>query len=135
MSTEEALKTFVETCDKEVGTLGEMTDAFKEVEATIAHPLQCNSEFCNATLSKKIRMFADYMRLERAKVFVEFINLKPDETIKRAETLQEIQDTCRTFQIALILEASIDPNEIQETRSQSDEENAQSVKTATKERH
>lgn len=135
MSTEEALKAFVETCDKEVGTLGEMTDAFKEVEATIAHPLQCNSEFCYATLSKKIRMFADYMRVERAKIFVEFINLKPDETIKRAETLQEIQDTCRTFQIALTLEASVDPNEIQEADSERGEENAQSIKTAAKEQH
>lgn len=135
MTTEEALKAFVEICDKPVGTLGEMTDAFKEVEATIPHPLQCNSDFCNATLSKKIRMFADYMRVERAKIFVEFINLQTDETIKRAETLQEIQDTCRTFQIALILEASIDPNEIQEARSQSGEENAQGIKTAAKERH
>lgn len=135
MTTEEALKAFTETCDKPVGTLGEMTDAFKELEATIPHPLQCNSEFCNATLSKKISMFADYMKMERVKKFVKFINLKPDETIKRAETLQEIQDTCRTFRIALILEASVDPNEIQEARSQSGEEAAQSIKTAAKERH
>lgn len=124
MTTEEALKTFVETCDKPVGTLGEMTDAFKELELTIPHPLLCNSEFGYATLSKKISMFADYMKMERAKKFVKFINLKPDETIKRAETLQEIQDTCRTFKIALILEASVDPNEIQEARAQSGEENA-----------
>lgn len=135
MTTEEALKAFVETCDKPVGTLGEMTDAFKEVEATIPHPLQCSSEFCYASLSKKIRMFADYMRVERAKVFVEFINLKPDETVRRAETLQEIQDTCKTFQIALVLEASVDPNEIQEADSERGEENAQSVKTAAKEQH
>ena len=112
MTTEEALKAFVETCDKKVGTLGEMTDAFKEVGATIAHPLQCNSEFCNATLSKKIRMFADYMRVERAKIFVEFINLKPDETDKRAETLRKIQEVCKTLQIALTLEAIADPNEL-----------------------
>ena len=111
MSTEEALKAFVETCDKDGVTLGEMTDAFKEVGATIYHPLQCNSEFCNATLSKKIRMFADYMRVERAKVFVKFINLKPDETEKRAETLREIQEVCKTLQIALTLEAIADPNE------------------------
>lgn len=117
MSTDEALKKFVETCDKDGVTLGEMTDAFKEFELTIPHPLQCNSEFRYATLSKKISMFADYMKLERVKKFVKFINLKPDETIKRAETLQEIQDTCRTFRIALILEASVDPNEIQEARS------------------
>lgn len=112
MNTEEALKAFVETCDKDGVTLGEMTDAFKEVEATIAHPLQCNSEFCNATLSKKIRMFANYMRVERAKVFVEFINLKPDETTKRAETLREIQEVCKNVQIALTLEACADPNEL-----------------------
>lgn len=112
MSTEEALKAFVETCDKDGVKLGEMTTAFKEVEATIPHPLQCNSEFCYATLSKKIRMFADYMRVERAKIFVKFINLNPDETAKRAETLREIQETCKTHQIALTLEASVDPNEI-----------------------
>lgn len=112
MNTEEALKAFVETCDKDGVTLGEMADAFKEVGATIPHPLQCNSEFCNATLSKKIRMFADYMRVERAKVFVKFINIKRDETDKRAETLREIQEVCKTLQIALTLEASADPNEL-----------------------
>lgn len=112
MSSDEALKTFVETCDKDGVTLGEMTDAFKEVEATIPHPLQCNSEFCYATLSKKIRMFADYMRLERAKIFVKFINLKRDEAAKRAETLREIQEVCKNLQIALTLEASVDPNEL-----------------------
>ncbi|MFU1803040.1 hypothetical protein ACMWD3_04945 [Gardnerella swidsinskii] len=111
MTTDEALKAFVETCDTPGKTLGEMTNAFKELEATIPHPLQCNSEFCYATLSKKIRMFADYMRVERAKVFVKFINLKRDETAKRAETLQEIKETCKTYQIALTLEASVNPNE------------------------
>lgn len=111
MTTDEALKAFVETCDKDGVTLGEMTDAFKEAESTIPHPLQCNSEFVYATLSKKISMFADYMRVERAKVFVKFINLKPDETDARAETLQEIQNTCKTLQIALTLEAIADPNE------------------------
>lgn len=111
MSTEEALKAFVDTCDKPGKTLSEMTDAFKALEVTIPHPLQCNSEFCNATLSKKIRMFADYMKAERVKKFVKFINLKRDETVKRAETLQEIQETCKTHQIALVLEASVDPNE------------------------
>lgn len=112
MTTEEALKAFVETCDKDGVTLGEMTDSFKEAESTIPHPLQCNSEFCYATLNKKIRMFADYMRVERAKVFVKFINLKRDETAARAETLREIQEVCKTLQIALILEAFVDPNEI-----------------------
>lgn len=112
MSTEEALKAFVETCDKPGRTLSEMTDAFKEVEATIPHPLQCNSEFCYATLSKKIRMFADYMRVERAKIFVKFINIKRDETAKRAETLRKIQEVCKTLQIALTLEAIADPNEL-----------------------
>lgn len=111
MSTEEALKAFVETCDKPGKTLSEMTDAFKELEATIPHPLQCNSEFCNATLNKKIRMFADYMRVERAKIFVKFINLRPDEAAQRAETLREIQEVSKTLQIALTLEASADPNE------------------------
>lgn len=111
MSTEEALKAFVETCDKSGKTLSEMTDAFKALEVTIPHPLQCNSEFCNATLSKKIRMFADYMRVERAKVFVKFINIKRDDTAQRAETLQEIQEVCKTLQIALTLEACVDPNE------------------------
>lgn len=112
MSTEEALKAFVETCDKPGRALSEMTAAFKEVEATIPHPLQCNSEFCYASLSKKIIMFADYMRVERAKIFVKFINIKRDETAKRAETLREIQEVCKTLQIALTLEASVDPNEI-----------------------
>lgn len=112
MTTDEALKAFVETCDKPGRTLSEMTAAYKEVEATIPHPLQCNSEFCYATLSKKIRMFADYMRVERAKIFVKFINIKPDETEKRAETLREIQEVCKTLQIALTLEALVDPNEI-----------------------
>ncbi|WP_421793152.1 hypothetical protein [Gardnerella sp. KA00127] len=111
MTTDEALKAFVETCDTPGKTLGEMTNAFKELEATIPHPLQCNSEFAYATLSKKIRMFADYMKMERVKKFVKFINLKPDETDARAETLQEIKETCKTYQIALTLEASVNPNE------------------------
>lgn len=111
MNTEEALKAFVETCDKDGVTLNEMADAFKALEVTIPHPLQCNSEFCNATLSKKIRMFADYMKMLRVKKFVKFINLKRDETVKRAETLREIQETCKTHQIALTLEACADPNE------------------------
>lgn len=111
MTTDEALKAFVETCDKPGRTLSEMTDAFKELEATIPHPLQCNSEFAYATLNKKIRMFADYMKVERVKKFVKFINLKPDETDARAETLREIQETCKTHQIALTLEARTDPNE------------------------
>lgn len=111
MSTEEALKKFAETCDKPGRTLSEMTDAYKEVEATIPHPLQCNSEFAYATLNKKIRMFADYMRVERAKIFVKFINIKRDDTAQRDETLREIQEVCKTLQIALTLEASADPNE------------------------
>lgn len=111
MTTDEALKAFVETCDTPGKTLGEMTDAFKELEATIPHPLQCNSEFAYATLSKKIRMFADYMKAERVKKFVKFVNLKPDETDARAETLREIQETCKTHQIASTLEVWIDPNE------------------------
>lgn len=112
MNTEEALKTFVETCDKDGVTLGGMADAFKELEKTLYHPLQCDSSFCDAPLNEKIRMFADYMRVERAKVFVKFINIKRDETDKRAETLREIQEVCKTLQIALTLEASADPNEL-----------------------
>lgn len=87
MTTEETLKAFVETCDKDGVTLGEMTDSFKEAESTIPHPLQCNSEFCYATLNKKIRMFADYMRVERAKVFVKFINLK--RVLKAAKKMRK----------------------------------------------
>nr|DAY37331.1 MAG TPA: hypothetical protein [Caudoviricetes sp.] len=75
------------------------------------HPLQCNSEFAYATLNKKIRMFADYMKAERVKKFVKFINLKPDETDARAETLRELQETCKTHQIASTLEVWTDPNE------------------------
>lgn len=111
MSTEEALKAFVETCDKPGRTLSEMTDAFKELESTIPHPLQCNSEFAYATLNKKIRMFADYMKAERVKKFVKFINLKPDEIDARAETLREIQEVCKIHQIASTLEVWTDPNE------------------------
>lgn len=62
-------------------------------------------------IKQKIRMFADYMKAERVKKFVKFINLKPDETDARAETLREIQETCKTHQIASTLEVWIDPNE------------------------
>lgn len=129
MSTDEALKKFVETCDKDGVTLGEMTDAFKELEKTLYHPLQCDSSFCDAPLNEKINALADYTLMNRVKKFVKFINLKPDKTIKRAETLQEIQDACRNFQIAYVLKVSAEsacgtiPQPQPQSHKQSEEQN------------
>lgn len=38
MTTDEALKTFVETCDRKNATLDEMINAYKTLEATICYP-------------------------------------------------------------------------------------------------
>lgn len=40
MSTEEALKKFTETCDKDGATLGDCVDAYDALEKTVHNPLQ-----------------------------------------------------------------------------------------------
>lgn len=42
MTTEEALKAFVETCDMKDAELDEMLNAYQKLWATIVHPLQCD---------------------------------------------------------------------------------------------
>lgn len=134
MTTDEALKTFVETCDRKNATLDEMMNAYKALEATICYPLSCDYALKNTSQIEKIDTLINFYAVEQGRLFVKFVNLPTDETVKRAETLQEIKDSFKTMKMLLFISES-DPNATQEKNPKRSEENAQSIKTATKERY
>lgn len=134
MTTDEALKAFVETCDREDATLDEMINAYKALEATIRYPLSCDYALKNASQIEKLDALISFYAKEQGRLFVKFVNLPTDETVKRAETLQEIKDSFKTMKMLLFISES-DPNATQEKNPQRGAENAQSIKRTTKERH
>lgn len=76
MTTEEALKAFVETCDKPESTIEEKSDAFVTLTESIRNELQNDPEFCSDPLSAKIRVLIRYIKKDYAKKFVAFTQLK-----------------------------------------------------------
>lgn len=110
MTTDEALKAFVETCDRETATLDEMINAYKTLEATIRYTLSCDYALNNASQIEKIDTLISFYAVEQGRLFVKFVNLPVDETVKRAETLQEIKDLFKTMKMLLFISES-DPNE------------------------
>lgn len=119
MSTEEALKTFVETCDKDGVTLGECVDAYDALEKTVRNPVQygCQGDFRKAkTLEDKMRLLNSVVPLVRSSLFCKYTNatfLKEmyGEQINRERVLQEIVDFFKFQQVFLWLKASVDLNE------------------------
>lgn len=138
MSTEEALKAFVETCDKDGVTLGECVDAYEALEKTVRNPVQqgCQADFRKAkTLEDKIRLLHSVVFIVRSSLFCKYSNatfLKEiyGEQINRERVLQEIVDFFKFQQVFLWLEESV-KNETQEADSERGAENAQSVKRTT----
>ena len=110
MTTDEALKTFVETCDRKTATLDEMINAYKTLEATIRYPLSCDYALKNTSQIEKIDTLISFYAVEQGRLFIKFVNLPVDETVKRAETLQEIKDLFKTMKMLLFISES-DPNE------------------------
>lgn len=111
MSTEEALKTFVETCDTKGADLDEMMDAYHSLEATIRYPLSCDYALKNASQAEKLKTLVAFYSEEQGRLFVKFVNIPASETVKRAETLQEIKDLFKTLQMLLFISKS-NPDEI-----------------------
>lgn len=109
MSAEEALKAFVETCDTKGASLDETMDAYHSLEATIRYPLSCDYALKNASQAEKLKTLVAFYSEERDRLFVKFVNIPSNETVKRAETLQEIKDTFKTMQMILFISES-DPN-------------------------
>lgn len=134
MTTEEALKAFVETCDTKGADLDEMMDAYHSLEATIRYPLSCDYALKNASQAEKLKTLVTFYSEKRDTLFVKFVNIPANETVKRAETLQEIKDLFKTLQMLLFIRES-DSNATQEADSQRGTKNAQSIKTAAQEQH
>lgn len=138
MSTEEALKAFVETCDKDGVTLGECVDAYDALEKTVHNPLQHGFQdgFRKAkTLEDKIRLLDSAVFIVRSSLFCKYSNATfleemYGEQINRERVLQEIVDFFKFQQVFLWLEESV-KNETQKADSQRGAENAQSVKRTT----
>lgn len=138
MSTEEALKAFVETCDKEGVTLGDCVDAYEALEKTVRNPLQHGFQdgFSKAkTLEDKIHLLDSAVFIVKGSLFCKYSNatfLKEmyGEQINRERVLQEIVDLFKFQQVFLWLEESV-KNETQKADSQRGAENAQSVKRTT----
>lgn len=138
MSTEEALKAFVETCDKDGVTLGECVDAYDALEKTVHNPLQhgFQGDFRKAkTLEDKMRLLNSAVFIVRSSLFCKYSNatfLKEiyGEQINRERVLQEILDFFKFQQVFLWLEESV-KNETQKADSQRGAENAQSIKRTT----
>lgn len=114
MSTDEALKAFVETCDTKSANLDEMMDAYHSLEATIRYPLSCDYALKNASQAEKLKTLVTFYSEKRDTLFVKFVNIPANETGKRAETLQEIKDLFKTLQMLLFISES-NPNTTQET--------------------
>lgn len=142
MTTDEALKAFVETCDKDGATLGDCVDAYDALEKTVHNPLQQGFQdgFRKAkTLEDKMRLLHSAVFIVRSSLFCKYSNatfLKEmfNEQINRERVLQEIIDLFKFQQVFLWLEESM-KNETQKADSQRGEENAQSIKTAARERY
>lgn len=119
MSTEEALKAFVETCDKDGVTLGECVDAYDALEKTVHNPLQQGFQggFRKAkTLEDKMRLLDSAVFIVRSILLTKYTNstfLKEmyGEQINRERVLQEIVDFFKFQQVFLWLKASVDLNE------------------------
>lgn len=111
MSTEEALKAFVETCDNPESTIEEKSDAFAKLTESIRNELLSDHEFCTDPLSEKIRVLIRYIKKDYAKKFLAFTRLEKHETAKRDELLQAIQDACIALQVAVELKDNISQNE------------------------
>ena len=111
MTTNEAIKAFVETCDRKNATLDEMTDAYKTLGTTIRYPLSCDYALKNASQVEKLKTLVAFYSEEQDRLFVKFVNIPASETVKRAETLQEIKDIFKTLQMLLFISKS-NSNEI-----------------------
>lgn len=122
MTTEEAIKKFTETCDTKDASLDEMINAYQKLGAAIVHPAQCDYALKNASQAEKLDALIKFYDAEHGRLFVKFMNIPLDETLRRAVTLQEIKDHFKTVKMLLFIRES-DSNEIQEARSQSGEEN------------
>lgn len=79
MTTDEALKTFVETCDRKTATLDEMINAYKTLEATIRYPLSCDYALKNASQIEKLDTLISFYAVEQGRLFVKFVNIPTDE--------------------------------------------------------
>lgn len=110
MTTDEALKAFVETCDRKTAPFDEMINAYKTLEAAIRYPLSCDYALKNASQTEKLDALISFYAVEQGRLFVKFVNIPTDETAKRAETLQEIKDSFKTMKMLLFISES-DPNE------------------------
>lgn len=111
MSTDEALKKFVETCDKPESTIEEKSDAFGKLTESIRNELLSDHEFCTDPLSEIIRVLIRCIKQDYAKKFLAFTRLEKHETAKRDEMLQAIQDACIALQVAVEIAESIRRNE------------------------
>lgn len=111
MSTEEALKAFVETCDKPHVTGKEMQDAVVILTESIRTELQNDPEFRTDPLSEKIGALIRHIVRDCAKKCLAFTRLEKYETTKREEMLQDIQDAEIALQLAVSIEEGISQNE------------------------
>lgn len=111
MTTEEALKAFVETCDNPESTINKKLDAFVILTASIRNELKNDPEFCSDPLSEKIRVLIRYIKKDCAKKFAAFTRIEKHETAKHDEMLQAIQDACIALQVAVELKDNISQNE------------------------
>ena len=115
MSTEEALKAFVETCDKDGVTLGDCVDAYDALEKTVHNPLQQGFQggFRKAkTLEDKIRLLDSAVFIVRSNLFCKYSNAPfleemYGEQINRERVLQEIVDFFKFQQVFLWLVESV----------------------------
>lgn len=115
MSTEEALKKFTETCDKDGATLGDCVDAYDALEKTVHNPLQqgFQDSFRKAkTLEDKMCLLHSAFFIVRSRLFCKYSNatfLKEmfNEQINRERVLQEIIDFFKFQQVLLWLEESV----------------------------
>lgn len=111
MSTEEALKAFVETCDNPESTIEEKSEAFITIKESVRNELQNDPEFCSDPPSEKISALTRYLKKDCAKKFAAFACLEKYETTKRDEILQAIQDALIALQVAVELKDNISQNE------------------------
>ena len=123
MTTEEALKAFVETCDMKDAELDEMLNAYQKLWATIVHPLQCDYALKKASRAEKLDVLINFYDAEQGRLFVKFVNTPLDEKVRRAETLQEIKDLFKTVKMLLFIRES-ERNEAQEADSNGGKKNA-----------
>lgn len=111
MTTEEALKAFVETCDKPHVTGKEMQDAVAILTVSIRNELQNDPEFRTDPLSEKISALIRHIVRDCAKKCLAFTRLEKYETTKREEMLQDIQDAVIALQVAASIEEGLSRDE------------------------